>query len=124
MQVCNKNLVQCQLAEVDRVAFAAERKEILEMRTYMMSADGRLNETRSLLMTINSSLSQWALQMRDLLQSILRTNVTILNAIIFARFRYDMPMSICWDQPVSFQDATGRRLPINTGFINSWEVSE
>ena len=90
----------------------------------MISADAHLNETRSMLMKINSSLSQWALQLRDLLQSILRTNVTILNAIIFARFRSDIPMSIFWDQPVNFQDATGRRLPINTGFINNWEVSE
>lgn len=92
------------------------------MRTYMISADARLNETRALLTTLNTTFSQYALQIRHILQSIFRTNVAILNAILFARFRFDIPISICWDQPVNFQDATGRRLPINVGFINSWEV--
>jgi hypothetical protein len=89
----------------------------------MMSADARLNETRALLTTLNSSLSQYASRLRWLLQSIFRTNVTILNAIIFARFRFEIPMSVCWDQPVNFQDATGRRLPINVGFVSCWEVN-
>jgi hypothetical protein len=106
-----------------RTAFAAERREILEMKTYMMSADARLNETSALLTTLNSSLSRYASQLRWLLQSIFRANITILNAIIFARFHFDLPMSVCWDQPVSFQDASGRRVPINVGFVNCWEVT-
>jgi hypothetical protein len=88
-----------------------------------MSAESRLNETRALLTTLNSSLSRYASQLRWLLQSIFRTNVTILNAIIFARFRFEIPVSVCWDQPVNFQDATGRHLPINVGFVSCWEVN-
>lgn len=59
-----------QRAYMCRTALVAERKEILAMRNYMMSADARLNETRTLVATLNRSLSQYATQLRDILQGI------------------------------------------------------
>ena len=86
-------------------------------------AQASLEETKSLLAMLNSILSQYALEFGGLLRDIFRVNNAIFNAVIFALFRCTLARSICFNQPVTFQDTTGRFLPINLQWINCWKVS-
>lgn len=95
---------------------------IMDMQHRMDSTDAHVKETHTLLTAVNASFLKYAGQLSALMQSIFRANVSILSALLYQGARFGLPTAVRWDKPVAFQDATGRRFPINVGFINCWEV--
>ena len=99
------------------------KRELVQVKRHMISADARLEETRSLLTMLNSTLANYALEFRSRLQNIFQINVAIFNALVALSFRYAVPKAICFNRPVTFQDAEGNFFPIHLEWINCWKVS-
>ena len=99
------------------------RQENMELKRYMISTEACLEETKRVLFALNSALSDCALEFRGLLRTLVQINVAIFNAVVSVSLRFAMPKSICFNQPVTFQDAVGKYFPIHLECINSWKAS-
>ena len=82
-----------------------------------------LADTRSSLALLHAIVSQCAEDFRDSLQALIRLGTAVLNAVMSVQLRCSAPKSICFNQPVTFQDAVGRFFPIHLEWISCWEVS-
>lgn len=93
------------------------------MKRHIATGEARLEEITSLLLMLIAALSDCALEFRGLSQSILQISAAILSAVVSVSWRFTMPKPICFNQPVTFQDAVGKIFPIHLEWINCWEVS-
>lgn len=83
----------------------------------MIAAEAKLEEIRSHQITFSNTFGQCAVEIRALLVAILNVVVSTHGRISFA-----LPRQICFDQPLTLQDALGKFFPIHREWIHCWEV--
>jgi hypothetical protein len=88
----------------------------------MTLARGDLQQAKSLLSLLYFAFSHCALDIRCFLQHLLLLNLAILKSLMPASLGSGVPRTICFEPPVTFQDAGGNYFPVNIQLIDSWEA--
>lgn len=84
----------------------------------------QISEYRSLQVLLYIGLLHCATELRDVIQTVILAKFAFLSALLRSpRAATLMPARMIFNEPAVLEDAYGRRLPIETDFVSSWEVS-
>lgn len=93
------------------------RNAFRDMKARMIAAEAKLEEIRSHQIAFSHTFAQCAVEIRALLLAIF--NVVMAT---HGNISLGLPRQICFDQPLTLQDALGKFFPIHREWVHCWEV--
>lgn len=100
------------------------RTDIAEVKRHVVSTEATLQETHDVVRALNIALSTCAAELKWLLRGLMRLNMALFDLVLSFRSKVSLAKSICFEKPVTFQDAGGRYFPVSLQWINCWEAFE